>query len=107
MAYQFPLGDYPGKGAGAGEALSDALFGAPEALLFAPAAGWTGVYAVFLHCLLCAFVTFLEGALSVYTPNLMLNPESNHNPWPLLDPRKSSMCELSTPKIISVFACVY
>ena len=48
MAYQFPLWDYPGKGAGAGEALLDALFGAPEALLFAPAAGWTGVAVEFL-----------------------------------------------------------
>ncbi len=81
-AYQFPLRDYPGKGAGAGEASSDALFGVSEALLFAPAAGWTGGSSVFLacfsSCLLCAFASCL--LCTVYMPNLMLNPALNPKP---------------------------
>ena len=39
--YTFPLSDYPGKGAGEGEAAIDAIFSSSEAFLFAPAAGWT------------------------------------------------------------------
>ena len=39
-AYSFPLGDYPGKGGGAGESVGDALFASPEAFLFAPSGGW-------------------------------------------------------------------
>jgi len=63
-AYQFPLRDYPGKGAGEGEALQDAVFAAPQALLFAPAAGWAGLLLLLQTCMCaCLDVDMVQGVV--------------------------------------------